>query len=584
MPVKSQNYSRVETVVRQEIREELKKILGKNFSQKSITIDYPPANVSGDYAVPCFLLAKKFKRPPVELAKQLAQKIKPAGLIQHVISQGPYLNFFVSRPEFSRLALTEVFKAGKKFGKNKLGKGKKVMVEFFSPNTNKPLTIGHLRNICLGSSLVNLLKFCGFKVIASTLYNDRGSAIAKTIVGYQKWGKDQTPKSAGQKPDHFVGSFYVKFHEAAKLNPALEIEAKQVLQAWEQGDKKIIELWQKLMGWVISGFKQTIGSLDLPNFDEEYYESEFYQAGKEIIEQGIKKGVFVKDAQGVILAPLQKFGLPDKIVLRPDDTSLYITQDLYLAYLKDKHHLDYSVYVVGSEQEMYFKQLFKILELLGFARAKNYYHLSYAMVRLPQGKIKSREGLVKGTGADELLGYLVELAQLEIKKRNPDLSQKEIDWRAGRIALGALKFYILSVNPKTTMIFDPQKSLALTGRTGPYLQYVSARINSIFSKVKTKPSVKVDFSALGQDLEFGLVKNFSHFPMVIYEAVKNSDPGQLANYLYELAKSFSFFYEQLPVLKTEEKTQKARLLLLADLNIILKTGLEILGIEALEKM
>ncbi len=579
-----QNFSQAELKARLEINDLFKKALGKNFSQKLIAINYPPESKLGDYTVPCFLLAAKLKKAPGEVAKNLAAIIKPKDLIKKVAASGPYLNFFIDYQKFSQLVLTEVAKAKDKYGRNKNGAGKKVMVEYFSPNTNKPLTIGHVRNITLGFSILQLLKFSGYKVIQSTLYNDRGIAIAKVILGYEKWGQGQTPKMKGLKPDHFVGSFYVKFCQEAKKDQNLEKEAQRVLQAWEKGKKEVKETWQKLMTWVLAGFKETLNKLGVDRFDEEYYESEFYTEGKAIVEQGLKKGIFVTDKDGVVFAPLAKFGLPDKIVLRPDDTSLYITQDLYLAYLKDKYHLDQSVYVVGSEQDLYFKQLFKILELLGFENAVNYHHLSYGMIRLASGKIKSREGLVEGTGADELIAELQRLAKAEITKRFTDLPDEDIDQRAAQIALAALKFYILAVNPGTTMVFDPKKSLAFNGRTGPYLQYVLARINSIFAKEKIKLSARIDFSVLTDEREFALVKLLAKFPQVINESVKNFDPSVLANYLYDLAKAFSLFYEKLPVLKAEDNVKKARLLLINDVKIVLTKGLVLLGIEAPEKM
>ena len=576
--------SQAETVIRQEIFSLIKQALGQELEPNLVPIDSPPESKMGDYSVSCFLLAEFLKTKPVEVSGLLAKKIIPTGLVEKIQSVGPYLNFFIQKVKFNELVLKEIAKAKDKYGRSKIGKGKKIMVEFFSPNTNKPLTIGHARNICLGSSLARLLKFTGHKVIEASLYNDRGIAIAKTIVGYQKWGEEKSPNDLKQKPDHFVGSFYIKFCQEAKLNPNLEAEAKHVLKAWEEDKKEIRAVWQKLMTWVLAGFKQTLDNLGVGKFDEEYFESEYYQAGKEVVEKGLRNGIFIKNSEGVILAPLEKFGLPDKIVLRPNDTSLYITQDLHLAYLKDKYKLDSSIHVVGSEQDLYFKQLFKILELLGFKNAVNYRHLSYGMIRLLSGKIKSREGLVKGTGIDDLMTELEKLAWAEIKKRFTDLAEEEVMKRAKQISLAALKFYILAVGPKTTMIFNPQKSLAFTGRTGPYLQYVYARINSIFTKAKIKPSTKIDFSVLNHQLEFNLIKILAKFPDVILSSVKNSDPSELANYLYDLAKVFSLFYEKLPVLQAEKNIKKARLLLINSVKIVLTTGLELLGIPVLEKM
>jgi len=591
----AQNFSSAEKQIRQEIVKLVKKALGKDFSAGLFEIDYPPSGVEGDFSVSCFSMAQKLKKSPAQIAQEFSIRINKSIDAKFLVSAsknvGPYLNFSVDRAKLSESVLTEIFKAGDGYGSGKIGKRKKIMIEYFSPNTNKPLTIGHIRNICLGFSLSRLLKFLGYKVIESTLYNDRGIAIAKAMVGYRKWGKDSTPKSAGLKPDHFVGSFYVKFCQEAKTDPSLEVEAKKVLQQWEKGEKTVTKLWQKLMKWVLEGFDQTLDKLGINDFEEKYYESEYYKAGKQIVEQGFKKGIFVKDSEGVVFAPLGKYSLPDKILLRPDETSLYITQDLYLAYLKNKHHIDESIYVVGSEQDLYFRQLFKILELLDFKNTKSYYHLSYGMVRLPSGKIKSREGLIKGTGADELMAQLEEMALAEIKLRLSSgaqsagkLKEKEVTKRAEQIALGALKFFILAVSPKTTMIFDPAQSLSFTGRTGPYLQYVHARINSIFARAKIKPSAKIDFSVLNNDLEFELVRLLARFPSAVEMAAKSHDPSQIAAYLFELAKSFSLFYEQLPVLKAEPKVKEARLLLINDVGTVLSSGLWLLGIDAPEKM
>lgn len=556
-----------------------------DFIGQEVDVSTPPDSKLGDYAVPCFGIAQKLKKNPAEVAKELIVKFKPTEMLERAVAAGPYINFFVNKENFAKAVLTEIAKDKEKYGSSKFGKGERVMVEYFSPNTNKPLTIGHVRNIVLGESIYKLLRFTGYKVTRTTLYNDRGIAIVKAILGYQKWSEAKTPKEVGKKPDHFVGDFYVRFAKAEVDDKNLENEAKRALQAWEEDDPKVRKVWKKLMTWVLDGFKQTLKKLGVEEFDESYYESEFYTEGKQVVEQGLEKGIFIKDDEGLVVAPLEKYGLPDKIVLRPDSTSLYITQDLYLAKLKDKFNLDKSIYVVGSEQELYLKQLFKILEMLGYENAKNYYHLSYGMVRLPDGKIKSREGLASGTGADELISNLENLAAQEIKERFPDLSDKEIAKRSEAIAISALKFFILLVNPKSTIVFDPKKSLAFTGKTGPYLQYMYARINSLLekSKVKITPG-RVDCSVLTSQVEIDLIKILANFPLVIQKSVENYDASELSGYLYDLAKQFSAFYENSPILTEEEKVQKARLLLSRDVQIVLGTGLELLGITPIQKM
>ena len=579
--------STVNSVALSAVEKEIVDVVAAAFGKpaaEQLEITTPPDGAMGDYAVPCFNIAKVVKRSPTEVAQVLAGNVTSGKLIDRAVAAGPYVNFFVNFFEFAELTLTEVARKKAAYGKSSGGKKQTVMVEYFSPNTNKPLTIGHVRNFCLGSTVARLLKFLGYRVVESTLYNDRGIAIAKTMVGYQKWGQSKTPADANLKPDHFVGSFYVRFAQAAKDNPALEDEAKEMLVAWEAGDAEVYALWKKLMTWVREGFVDTLKDYGIKTFDNSYVESEFYKKGKDVVEKGLKKGVFIKGKDGVIYAPLEQYGLPDKVVLRPNDTSLYITQDLYLAYLKDKYKLDRSVYVVGNEQDLYLKQLFKILELLGFKNVDKYTHLSYGMIRLPSGKIKSREGLIPGTGADDLLLQLRELAAQEIKQRDESLSTKEVQQRSLTIALAAVKYYILSVDPKKTMVFDPKQSIAFVGNTGPYLQYVVTRINSIFEKVTAKPKTSVDFSKLTAPSERTLVKLLAAFPQTIHDAGQQYNPAQLSHYLYELAKTFSVFYEAVPVIKGSPDEFAVRLLLLTSVQTVLKNGLGLLGIDPLEKM
>jgi arginyl-tRNA synthetase len=579
-------YSQAEQLARDEILKFLKSILGKSFKVAKIEINYPPKTEWGNFSVPCFNLVRG-KQNPAELAKKIGAKFNKTKfkLINRVHSTGPYLNFFVNIEKFNELVLKQILKEKEKYGQSSLGKGQTVMVEYFSPNTNKPLTVGHLRNICLGESISKILKELGYKVITSCLYNDRGIALCKTIVAYQKWGKVKGPGKV--KPDHFAGKFYVLFNKKAAKNKKLDNEAKECLIKWEKNDKLTKALWKKITKWVLAGFNQTLKSIEADDFDKKYYESDYYKKGKDIILQGLKQKIFKKDKEGVIYAPLKKYGLPDKVLLRPNETSLYITQDIYLAKLKNKYKLNKSIYVVGSEQDLYLKQLFKILEMLGWQKVQNYYHLSYGMMRLPEGKIKSREGLVKGTGADELLAQLNKLAEMEVKKRDKKISAKTIKKRAHQIALAALKYYILEVNPRSTMIFDPKKSLAFTGKTGPYLQYVYARISSILRKSKNKNIIKknkINFSKITEPQEKNLISQLSKFPTIIQAAATNYDPSQLAHYLYDLAKTFSIFYEEVPVLKAKPAVRQARLALITATKIVMKKGLNLLGIKVLEKM
>ena len=583
------HFSRAEQKVREHIFTLVVKAAGRPVTPAEAPLVYPPATVAGDFALPCFQIGKLFGASPVDTAAMLSQGIQPLlakyPQLERVEPAGPYVNFYLNRNKFAAEVLEEIEKSRNTYGQAKIGQGKRIMIEYFSPNTNKQLTIGHVRNMLLGCSLQEIFKFLGYKVVSATINNDRGIAIAKVIVAYQKWGEGKTPKTEGMKPDHFVGSLYVRFGQAVSQQPQLDAEAKAVLKKWEAGDKKTIAVWKKLMAWVQAGFSETLARLDVDKFDENYFESEIYTQGRDLVEKGLKKGALVQGEDGVIIAPLEKTkGLPDKVVLRSDGTSVYVTQDIYLASLKAKHKLDMSIYVVGSEQDLYLKQLFAILDLLNLPGVGVTRHLSYGMIRLPDGKIKSREGVVEGTAADDILDELETLAKAEIKKRDPDISKKDLTERARQIGLAAIKFYILQVDPKTTMVFEPQRSIALTGHTGPYLQYVHARINGIFEKAEGSSLPKNSVNDFSNDTEFILVKLLSRFPNTLSETAAKFSPARLADYLYELARAFSAFYEDVPILKGEPSLQPQRLALLKATQTVMRTGLELLGIPTPKKM
>ena len=584
------NYSLAEQLARQEINSFLKSALpavvplsGTKSGVKNLKpeITYPPKPEWGNFSVPCFGLGKN----PVELAKNLAAKFnsKKYKLLKKVQPAGPYLNFFVDEKKYTELVLSEILKNKEKYGQTKPEKKLKIMVEYFSPNTNKPMTVGHLRNICLGEAVSNLLENAGHKVLRACLYNDRGIALCKTIVAYQKWGGKKTP--GRQKPDHFAGQFYVMFNQVSIADKKLEDEATACLRKWEAGDKPTIALWKKILNWTLAGFTETLKSLELKKIGKIYFESAIYAQGRDLIAKGLKGGVFKKHLDGYIYAPLEQFGLPNKILLRADGTSLYIVQDIYLAILKNKDKLNKSIYIVGSEQDLAMKQLYKILEMLG----QNFenYHLSYGMMRLPDGKIKSRQGLVKGTGADELIASLDKMALQEVKSRDKKISPAAAKTRARQIALAALKYYILQVNPKSGMIFDPKKSLAFTGNTGPYLQYTYARIASILKKIKSVNRRRHSSRLTGSPSEAeenALITTLAKFPAVCDTAATQYDPSLLAHYLYNLAKTFSAFYENVPVLKAEKNLRDSRLALIIATQLVMKKGLSLLGINAIEKM
>ena len=583
------NHSKAEIKARKEILEFLSRGLGKNYKEEYIFIEYPPEPEMGDYTVSFFRVAKESGLNPQEMAKNMAELFeteiavkKDGRIIAHAKGVGPYLNFMNDAKRFADNVVQEILGEGEKYGYSDMGHGKKIMIEYFSPNTNKPLTIGHVRNICLGYSVSRIYKILGYGVIEATLYNDRGIAISKAMAAYLKWGDKASPRSENIKGDHFVGKYYVMFGEKLVDDPSMEEAAKDILIKWEKGDKKVIQLWKKMMGWVLDGFSTTLKSLSIHGFDVEYYESKIYTKGKEIILKGLGDGIFKKHPEGYIYAPLEQYGMPDKILLRSDGTSLYIVQDIYLSILKSKKNLEQSIYVVGSEQDLALRQLFKILEMLGY-HLKNI-HLSYGMIRLPDGKIKSREGIKHGTGADELIENLENSALEEVKKRNGDVSKKKAGEISRIIALGALKYYILNVNAKTIVVFDPEKSLSFVGNTGPYLQYVHARISSILKKSKVKISRRAEFSSLRTKEEKYLVQHLSKFPSYIQRAAEKFDPSAITLYLYELARHFSIFYENVPILKVEGKLFSDRIALITAVKQVMACGLKILGIDAPEKM
>lgn len=577
--------SRAESLARQQILAFLKRAVGAKLKLPEISITNPPQPTFGDFSVSCFELAKVMQQSPVEAARVIAAMPLPkstTNIFSSVRAAGPYVNFFVEPSAYGRSVLAQIKKEGDGFGAVSRARKPTVMVEYFSPNTNKPLTIGHLRNVFLGWSLSQILRTLGCSVIENSIYNDRGIALCKSIVAYRRWGNGATPESEHKKSDHFAGQFYVRFGQELAAHPELEEEAKAYLRQWEAGDKSVRADWRRLVDWAFSGFTQTLKSVDLDHPEVKYFESDIYQHGREVVQDGLARGVFKKHAEGYVYAPLEPFGMPDKILLRSDGTTLYVTQDIYLAKLKAEHKPKLSIYVVASEQDLAFRQLFKILEMLG--EKYQTHHLSYGMIRLPEGKIKSREGLPAGTGADELVTELDSLAQMEVKNRHPELDDATVAERAHAIALGALKYYILQVNAKTTMVFDPKKSLAFTGKTGPYLQYVHARCASMLGKAGKIPTKLPADLVFADPRERALVVLMSRFPGELQRSAAAYDPSVLAHYLYELAQAFSAFYQDLPVLQAEGATRASRIQLVVAVKAVMARGLHLLGIPTPEQM
>ncbi|MEM5834628.1 MAG: arginine--tRNA ligase [Candidatus Aenigmatarchaeota archaeon] len=541
------------------------------------TLEVPPRSELGDLAsTVCFQLAKKEKRNPKEIAEELVKKIKipKKSLIKKVEAKEGYINFFFDWEKISEKVLKEIQK-GKKL---KEGRGKRIMVEYSQPNPVHPMHIGHARSTFLGDTLANALEFLGYKVIRANYMNNVGLQVAKLVTAYLLWGEGKEPE---EKPDLWLWEFYVKFHEEASKNPELEEKARETLRKYEiEKDKKIIKIWNKVVGWCVKGFEETYKKLGI-KFNVYFYESESRDLGKKLVEDALRKGIAFKSPEGAIVADLEKYGLPNIVILRSDGTGLYITSDLGLTKQKfEKYKLEKAFWVVSSEQNLYFKQLFKILELLGFSWVKNCYHFSFELVRLPEGKMSSREG--KAVMLDEVIKKLTELALKEVEKRNPGMKEKEKVKIAEIIGIGALKYAIVKIDPSNAIIFDWDRMLSLQGDTGPYLQYACTRCNGILKKAgKWKPSYKT--KKLTQE-EKDLIKLLLKFPKVVKDAAENLRPNYICNYAFDLATAFDKFYEYCPVLKAEKNLRYFRLTLVDCTRKILKNCLEIIGIQIPEKM
>lgn len=550
-------------------------------------IEPPPQPEMGDLSLGCFEIAKILKKSPEKIAKNLAKKfgkkIALTDFVDRFEAIGPYFNVFLEKEIWFKAVCQEILDKKDQFIRGHSFKKKDILIEYSAPNTNKPLHLGHLRNNFLGWTMANLFSINGAKVIKVNLVNDRGIHICKSMLAYQKWGGEKTPESEKMKGDHFVGKYYVLFSEKEKENPELAREAQKLLIQWEEGGTETVALWQKMNKWAIEGLKQTYEKIGI-DFDYWYFESDIYNSGKKIILKALKKGLCYKREDGAVEIDLTGYGLDKKVLLRPDGTSVYITQDIGLAKLKhDQFSPDKSIYVVASEQDYHFKVLFKILEIFGFERVKNCYHLSYGLVFLPHGKMKSREG--ETADADDIIAQMEQLAKGEILSHNQNLSPIEVSQRAEIIALGALKFFLLKFTPGQEIHFDPKASISFKGDTGPYLQYTYARIQSILKKVekRDKPP-RISYSALGNREETEILKFLFTLPETIQKSVENYNPSYLAQHILKLAQKFNEFYHQHPVLKAKPKLRNARLALIQAVAEVIRKGLDLMGIEVLEEM
>ncbi|MDP6571402.1 MAG: arginine--tRNA ligase [Patescibacteria group bacterium] len=564
-------------MIKQDLEQSIKKAFQSEYGWQPEELDITnPEPQFGDFALACHQFAKELKQSPQDIAQKLADSIK-SDLITKSEAVAGYLNITIDNAKIADEVLSEIAKQDKKYGQSKSEK-QKILLEYLSPNTNKPLHLGHCRNSFLGNAMAGLLESTGSKVTKVDIVNDRGIHIMKSLVAYQKLGKGETPESTGEKGDHFVGKYYVQFDEETMME-----DAKEALRKLEAGDKEIIKLWKQMNKWVLDGFKETYKKLGA-EFDKEYYESETYELGKEIVQDGLKKGVFYKEDDNSIWVDLEDVGLDKKIMQRADSTSVYVTQDFGLAISRDKEFdFDGMVYVVGHEQEYHFRVLFEILKKLGYEWSDNLHHLSYGLVYLPEGKMKSREGKV--VDADDIIDEVKELAQEEIKKRDDKIKDTELKDRAEIIGMGALKFFLLRVTPTQSIHFNPKEAISFEGSTGPYVQYAHARISSILNEEIELSPKDIDFSVLDKPEEKAVIIKLLNYPDMVREAAANFNPSSVCNYLLELAHLFNSFYHEHHVLKADtEELKNARLLLIKSVQIVLRNGLEVLGIKAPDKM
>ncbi|MBC7937368.1 MAG: arginine--tRNA ligase [Rhizobacter sp.] len=573
------------------------------FSDTDFQVNQTKEEFEGDYTVVLFSLLKKTGQAPAALGEQLGNAMvadHPELFTGYNIIKG-FLNLNIADSFWLQL-LQENY-ADPKFGIQAFN-GKKVMVEYSSPNTNKPLHLGHLRNNFLGWSVAEILKANGYDVFKSCIVNDRGIHICKSMIAWESFAGGATPESTGMKGDHFVGEYYVKFNDAYKAEikglvtggmeeKLAEKEApimkstQAMLLDWEAGKPEVIDLWKKMNNWVYAGFDETYKNIG-SDFDKIYYESNTYLLGKKIVAEGLRKGVFVQDEDNSVWIDLTNDGLDRKIVQRKDGTSVYITQDIGLAQQKyEEYGIDQSIYVIGDEQNYHMKVLKLIAEKLELPNAENIFHLSYGMVELPTGKMKSREGTV--VDADDLLTEMIKVSgnttiqKLEETGKLKEFASEELDELYKTIGLGGLKFFLLRVDPKKKMIFNPEESIDVHGFTGPFIQYTHARIKSILRK-EPLANETVQHSTL-LPLEKELLVSLEQFELVLIQAAKELNPSALAIYIFNLAKSFNSFYTVHSIANAENAEKKQlRLQLAVMVSNVLKTGMRLLGINVPERM
>lgn len=636
-----------------------------DISPDAIQFSTPPNSDMGDYAIACFPFAKALKKAPVAIATDIAASFAPSNLVSKMQAVGPYLNIFINKTLFNEAVCRTVMTSENNYGRGEK-KNKTVMIEYSSPNTNKPLHLGHLRNNILGMAIANILDFYGYDVIKVNLVNDRGIHICKSMLAYEKWGEGETPESCGEKGDHFVGKYYVLFDnkleqekkqyandksidleklaaeieslkqqvrnckEAAEkkqlrkqlketektveefnndflTNSQLYNDALTMLKKWENNDTEVRQLWKTMNSWVMDGFHQTYDKLGC-KFDKFYFESDTFSLGKQHVEDGAQKGVFAKHDDNSIWVSgeslkkqdpqtFKKFSPKDKLLLRADGTSVYITQDIGTTILKNEDkQLDQCLFVVGEEQELHFKTLFSILGILGFPWWEKCRHISYGMVNLPEGKLKSRKGT--RVDADELVKEMEQrVVDIITANEKIDIDKEQIASVAEDIALAALKLFLLNISREKSLLFDPHKAIssdsdnagksgaiAFTGDTGPYIQYGYARICGIFRNANATVTTEIDYTLLNSKEEQAVLQKVADFPQVVANAAQNDSPHFITTYLLDLTKALFKFYGVHQVICDDENTKQARLLLCKVVAQVIHNGMKLLGMNVPERM
>lgn len=593
----------IEKMLTQQVLEAVKACYGVELTEKDVQLQETRKEFAGDLTVVVFPFTRYSRKSPEETAKELGEYLKQN--IEEVetynVIKG-FLNVVISSAYWIEV-LNDVAKE-EKYGYAKEPSGKTYMIEYSSPNTNKPLHLGHIRNNFLGWSVSEIQKANGHKVIMVNLVNDRGIHICKSMIAWEKFANGATPESTGTKGDHFVGDYYVRFdkeykaqikelmeqgktEEEAKKEAPILLEAQEMLRKWEAGDEKVVSLWRTMNDWVLKGFDETYKMMGI-SFDKVYFESQTYKKGRDLVLKGLADGVLYRKDTGSVWADLTGDGLDHKLLLRDDGTSVYMTQDIGTAYDRfNEFNMDQEIYVVGNEQNYHFQVLSLVCKKLGFDWADKIKHLSYGMVELPEGKMKSREGTV--VDADDLIDEMIHTARTTSEElgKLDGYTKEEAEDVYRKVALGALKYFILKVDPKKTMMFNPKESIDFNGNTGPFIQYTYTRIKSVLRKAE-EAGIKIvpgDIHTALTEKEQNLVKLIAKLPAVVKEAGDNYSPALIGNYAYELAKEFNQFYHDYSILKEEnEQVRNLRLLLARQCSVAIENAMGMLGIEMPERM